>query len=267
MAQGRHLNYDKKHDIFFHLNPSLEKTLQPRDIIKHEGIFEKYNDQLINLIKDPHTGINYKNRDFSKLSPKEMEELERFELFHEIKNNLRNISGIQSEGGFADGFVVNVYHPGVGFREHSDRTLTELYFPCEDNQDFCNAEDNIYAEASAITAAVCFGTSRTVMFKYDTDRATISRPEYYPIYFEDERKRSYPLYPIGLNLNGGDYYAFSRGFSFNYLGELTIKGINSTHKHCVLAHPKYGIENEDEQIHVSFVMFGCTSADNYGNGM
>ena len=268
MAQRRNRNYDKKHDIYFHLNPSLEQTLQPRDIFKHEGRFEQYNDQLINLLKDPDTGINYKNRDFAKLSPAEMEKLERFELFHEIKNSLRNISDIQTEKGFADGFVVNVYHPGVGFREHSDRTKTEHYFPFEENEDFCNArEGNNYAEKSAITAAVCFGTSRTVMFKYDTDRATISRPEYYPIYFEDDRNRSYPLYPIGLDLNGGDYYAFSRGFRFNYRGELTIKGINSTHKHSVLAHPKFGIENEDEQIHVSFVMFGCTSVDNEGNGI
>lgn len=261
MPKEEYLNHHEEHDIYFHLNPSIDTPLKPRDIFKIEGKFEKYNDQVIKLIKDK---IKYKGRTFAKLNDAEIEELEKSSLYLEIKNDLKSISGIKSENGCADGFRVNVYHPGVGFREHSDGTKTDHYFPCEEKQDYFKTEDEI-PEKSAITAAVCFGSRRTVMFKYNTDRATISRPEYYLKYFPDGKDPTVPLYPLGLDLKGGDYYAFSRGFRFKK-GELTMKGINSTHKHCVLAHPKFGIETEEEDIHVSFVMFGCTSVTKSGNG-
>ena len=102
-------------------------------------------------------------------------------------------------------------------------------------------DDEKEPETSAITAAVSFGANRTVKFQYKRPSrlSRINEPE--------------PSEPIFLELKGGDYYSFSRGYFFKN-GRLEIKGINATHTHQVVPNEK----SESNDFHVSIVMFGCT---------
>ena len=248
----------KEHDIYLHLNKSPKFFLQPRDIVKAEGIFEEYNDRFIDLIKHDDIGINYSDRKLAQLSPEEMEKLEKNELFIEIKDKLKDFSGIVSKNGSADRLRVNVYHPGLGFNAHSDYSKTEHYFFFEGETYKNNTgKDWVEPETSAITAAVCFGSRRTVIFKPDKKHGTILRSR-----FEGKIR---PSDSIDLDLKGGDFYAFSRGFRFSEEGKLMIKGVNSTHTHCVVANSESTKDTQGDEIHVSLVMFGCQSVEDFEN--
>ena len=246
MRKSRKFQHNRDHDIYFHEEQPPE-NLKPRDIVQVQACFKNYDKGLIEFIKKSSRPNFFENRTKAQLDKDEMKELEKYDKFEEIKEGLKSFAGIDEQTGFR----VNIYHQGLGFKDHHDGSFSDHYFPFEDKEDFyTKGSETEEPEETAITAAVCFGSSRTLKLKYDRERATISRPKY-----KDQAK---PRYSICLDLEGGDYYAFSRGFEFDENG-LKIKGINSTHTHCVLPNPRYGKEMDECDIHVSFVIFGCTA--------